>query len=369
MSLRKKINNLLEENLRKQVFSCVSIGISYKNPDDQKRTIVYSTKSTDEYYIKERSAGLFFDLASLTKPFATTLSLLSLLKEKKISVDARLEDILEEEIPAAKKNITIEQLLSHTAGFPPHREYYKKLAGVEVRQRKKLLLDLLLKEPLAAEPGRHTEYSDLGFMLLGLLIERITGLGLDEYFTGRITVPVGLEEHLFFKPAGLKKYRAARFAPVEFCPWRGRLLRGEISDENCWVLGGVCGHAGLYGDIKGVLELSGLILDIWLGKREHPNLERGDLLRFVTRRGEGKDAVRALGFDRPSPAGASCGQYFSAGSIGHLGFTGTSFWIDPDRELVIAVLSNRVHPSRDNEAIKKFRPEIHDRIVEWLGLA
>jgi CubicO group peptidase (beta-lactamase class C family) len=367
MDLEKKIRKLLEESIRNKVFPSVSVGVSYGNIKNKKKCIVYSGNINNDHK-KELKEDTFFDLASLTKPFATVLSLLSLLKERKISIKDQLIDIFNEELPIDKRNIRIEQLLSHTAGFPAHREYYKKLVEVKVEQRKELLLKLLLNEPLLAAPGRETLYSDPGYMLIGLLLEKVSGLEIDEYFSEKITAPIGLEEHVFYKSAGKKDIPADRFAPVEYCPWRGRLLRGEVSDENCWALGGVAGHAGLYGDIKGVLELSELILDIWLGKREHPNLNRQELVSFLTRRSAITRDTWALGFDRPSPAGASCGKYLSTESIGHLGFTGTSFWLDPERELVIVILSNRVHPSRDNLLIKKFRPEFHNQVVKWLGV-
>ena len=133
-------------------------------------------------------------------------------------------------------------------------------------------------------------------------------------------------------------------------------------------MGGVCGHAGLFGDIDSVLAITALILDIWKGRKKHPNIDSDDLRKFLKRRGDIKDNSWALGFDTPSPAGSSSGRYFSPQSVGHLGFTGTSFWIDPVKDIVIVLLTNRVHPSRENDKIKKFRPWFHDKIFETLDL-
>jgi CubicO group peptidase (beta-lactamase class C family) len=242
------------------------------------------------------------------------------------------------------------------------------LVNVSSEKRKDFLLDFLLKEPLVYKPGCQVIYSDLGYMLLGLIIEQIAGIDLDEYFKKMILETLGLAEHLFFNPLGSAKHPVAEFAPVEDCPWRGRILQGEVSDENCWAMGGVAGHAGLYGDINGVLALTGLLMDIWLGKRKHPHINSRDLLNFLERRTDIKGNTWALGFDTPTPGKSSSGKYLSTTSVGHLGFTGTSFWIDPERALAIVILSNRVHPSRDNELIKEFRPAFHDRVVELLGM-
>jgi len=366
MDLEKKLRKFIRESIDKNVFTCISVGISFIKNGNKNKCIV----NCDKFYDKKESScnNIFFDLASLTKPYVTVISILSLINKNKINLNHHLYDFFKEGINSDKKSITIEHLLSHTSGFPAYRDYFHNLVKEKKEQRKNLLLNLLLDEPLEAQPGCKVIYSDLGFMLLGLIIEKVSGIGLDEYFKKAIMEPIGLEEHLFYNPIGSKKYSYEQFAPVENCKWRGKLLQGEVSDENCWALGGVAGHAGLYGDIYGALALTELIMDIWLGKKDHPSIARSDLVYFLDKRSGIKGDTWALGFDRPNRIGASCGKYLSKDSVGHLGFTGTSFWIDPVRELVIVILSNRVHPSRDNELIKEFRPVIHDRIVEWLGL-
>ncbi len=369
MTLEKKIKRLLEKNIRNNVFPCVNVGISYEKNEKKKHHIISAERKIGQINKELVDGNLFFDLASLTKPFATALSLLALINSGKLSIKSRLKDFFNDNIPSDKRNISVEQLLSHTSGFPDHRPYYKKLVEVNHAQRPKVLLELLMAEPLLAEPGRAVLYSDLGYMLLGLVIEKVSGLKLDRYFSKMIMEPIGLDQNIFFKPIGSKKNQTGRFAPVEYCPWRGRILRGEVSDDNCWALGGVAGHAGLYGDVKGVLKLSELIMDIWQGQGCHPHINPRDFAAFLDRKSGIKGDTWALGFDRPNPAGgASCGKYLSTASVGHLGFTGTSFWLDPERKLVIVILSNRVHPSRTNKRIKKFRPAFHDQVVEWLEM-
>ena len=362
MDIDLKIKEFIKENIKNGVFPYASVGICFNEGDKRNKSIfVYENKSLNK--------EIFFDLASLTKPFAIVFSTLSLIKEKKLEINIKLRNIIDNEyLSHLNDSITIEQLLSHSAGFPAHRNYYKELVKVLPHKRKELLLDLLLKEPLVYKPGSKVLYSDLGYMLLGLLIEKISGLELDCYFNKMIVEPIGLAGHIFFNPLGSADHSPSEFAPVEDCPWRGRVLQGEVSDENCWALGGVSGHAGLYGDISGVLDLTELVMDIWLGKRKHPNIDRQDLGYFLKRRSWPKANTWALGLDTPTPGKSSSGKYLSTTSVGHLGFTGTSFWIDPERELAIVILSNRVHPSRDNELIKQFRPAFHDKVVEWLGL-
>lgn len=363
-----KIKNFIDEYLIRKAFTCVSVGILYKNKGKRDKLIIYNGNNCKNEKISV-NIKTFFDLASLTKPFATVFSILSLIKNNKLSIDSDIKILFEcSELNKEKEFITVEQLLSHSAGFPAHKNYFEELVKVSIENRKELLFKLLMDEPLVYKPGCKVIYSDLGYMLLGLIIEKISGEVLDDYSSKMIFGPVGLADHIFYNPVGSQKHSAGEFAAVEYCPWRCRPLQGEVSDENCWALGGVAGHAGLYGDISGVLDLTELILDVWTGKRSHPNINSDNMVSFLKKREKNKDNSWALGFDTPTPGKSSSGKYLSTTSVGHLGYTGTSFWIDPERELAIVILSNRVHPSRDNELIRQFRPALHDKVVEWLGL-
>lgn len=341
---------------------CLSKDHAYNNC-----LIVYGSK-INKFRNAEDLKNIYYDLASLTKPLATALSIVALVGEGKISLEGKITDYLPAVLPEDKWEITIYQLLNHSSGLPAHRPYFEELESLPAAGRKEKLLGLISAEKLAAPPGTTAIYSDLGYLLLGLIIEELAGVGLERYFQDKIVGPLGLGEGIFFNPPGRARKARETFMPTEDCPWRGRVLQGEVSDENCWVLGGVAGHAGLFGNIESVLSLTCAIMDIWQGKREHPCLRRKDLAFFLEAQSQVAGSPWALGFDRPTPGSSSSGQYLSPRSVGHLGFTGTSFWIDPDKGLVVVLLTNRVHPSRENLLIREFRPLFHDRVVELLGL-
>ena len=221
-----------------------------------------------------------------------------------------------------------------------------------------MALDLIKQEPVEAPPGAQSVYSDLGFILLGVVVERAGGSPLADYCRSAVFEPMGAL--LGFRgPKGAASAGLSLIAPTEDDPWRGRLLRGEVHDENAWALGGVAGHAGLFGTAEGVSVVVGHWLDGYKGRSR---LLQADLVkRFTTRQENIPGSSWALGWDTPS-APSSSGSRFSPASFGHLGYTGTSVWVDPSVELEVVLLSNRVHPTRRNESIKQFRPLIHDVI-------
>ena len=308
-----------------------------------------------------------FDLASLTKPLATTLSILCLIKDTCISLDDSLDFLLEKEVPLEKKNITLRHLLNHCSGFPDYIPYFYKLAEFSGEQRKKILQSWVVEEPLVCAPGEKSIYSDLGFMVLGWIVEKKSGMTLEQFVFEKILKPLGLQETVFFQPLHRKK-KERHFAATEKCAWRNRVVIGEVHDYNTHAVGGVSGQAGLFGDIRGVLELTTALLDQWQGRSSHPNYRTDDLKTFLERPNRAYKSTWALGFDTPSEKGSSSGRYFSKRSVGHLGFTGTSFWIDPEKDLVVVLLTNRVHPDKENNRIKEFRPLFHDTVVELLQM-
>ena len=344
-----------------RTFPGAAMAVSWGSPGKRKRIIQTYGHTT---YSQENlvHTGTVYDLASLTKPLATTLAILVLLKERRLQLSDQIADILPQ-LGTSRGGISIKDLLCHSAGFPAHQPYYLKLGRLAEEKRKDALLSLLAAETPAYEPGSTSIYSDLGFMLLGLIVEKKSGLELAEFFREKITEPLGLTEGIFYPPAG----ETSKCAPTEECPLRQRILCGEVSDENAYALGGAAGHAGLFGTVEGVLEMGVHLLDQWQGRGEHPNYRASDLRRFLTRQ-DIPGSTWALGFDTPSHTGSSGGRYLASTSVGHLGFTGTSFWIDPTRDLVMVLLSNRVHPSRENIQIKQFRPLFHETVMESLGL-
>jgi CubicO group peptidase (beta-lactamase class C family) len=199
-------------------------------------------------------------------------------------------------------------------------------------------------------------------MILCWVIEQVTGSRLDRFVTDEIYNPLGLE-HLFFVDLYSTKTREADFAATELCPWRNILLEGAVHDDNAYVLGGIEGHAGLFGTAQDVLSLLSELMAAYSGFPCTTVFERNLIQTFLKRH---EHTGRVLGFDTPSPVGSSCGQYFSRETVGHLGFTGTSFWMDLVRKVIIILLTNRVHPSRNNNKIKAFRPKLHDEVMKKL---
>lgn len=333
---------------------------------EKRKTIIQTYGHTDYSQKNPIDESTVYDLASLTKPLSTTLAILVLLKEGRIQLSDRISTIFPQTQDSFLHHVSIQDLLSHCAGFPAHKPYYLEIERCSKEKRKEALLRLLAAEPPAYEPGSASLYSDLGFMLLGLTVEKISGLELDCFFRERIAAPLGLTEKIFYGRVGRENAKKI-YAPTEDCSYRKRVLCDEVSDENAHALGGVAGHAGLFGTLVGVLEMGVHLLDQWQGREEHPNYRARDLGQFLTRQ-DIPGSTWALGFDTPSSTGSSGGRYLAPTSVGHLGFTGTSFWIDPTHDLVIVLLSNRVHPSRENSRIKQFRPLFHETVMESLGL-
>lgn len=318
----------------------------------------------DLYAAEPMGHATVFDLASLTKPLATTLAVLKLAEDGRIALNQSLVDVLPEYRGTSKKDITLAQLLNHTSGLPAHRPYYERLRKLTFRQRRAALHDLLKSEPLLVSPGLQTIYSDLGFMLLHQVVDKVTEMTIDRFVHRSFYEPLGLND-LFFNHV-THSFRPAPYAATEWCPWRGCLLKGQVHDDNAWVLGGVEGHAGLFGTAASVRQLLQYLMNDYLTGTSAMGLGPAMLrLLFVARKG----AFRPMGFDRREPRGSSAGRYLSEASIGHLGFTGTSVWIDPEQALIVVLLTNRIHPCRNNERIREFRPRFHDAVAQAVSKA
>lgn len=301
------------------------------------------------------TAATLFDLASLSKALSTALLCFSLFAEGRISPDDCLADLLPDvNIPPDKQRLTLRSLLSHSSGLPAYQPWFQNFAPVQHQDSKARLLRLIFDEPLAYRPGSRCLYSDLGFILIGCIVENVTGKDLAANFRELVAAPLKLEKELFYCPDATERLRCAA---TEDCPWRRRVIQGEVHDEHCWLLGGMAGHAGLFGTAAGVLRLCTAILDAWKG-RDAKCAWAAFLPQALRPQLDGQ--TWCMGFDTPTAGASSSGRYFSPASIGHLGFTGTSFWIDPDKELIAVLLSNRVHPSRENTKIRQFRPIFHD---------
>lgn len=302
-----------------------------------------------------------FDLASLTKPLATALAVMMLIRQNRLGLGQHLGAVLPAFGPTDKSAIKIYHLLVHNSGLPDYRPYYEELERLSPDQRRDALHKLLVKEPLLHPIGARVLYSDLGFMILAWLIEYIYGDRLDRFVSENVYKPLGLD-NLFFAGRNGRQSRHM-FAATEQCPWRKRLLVGQVHDENAYVMGGVQGHAGLFGTAAAVQKLLFELLSVYHGDPAH-DLFQPDLVRLFFKRLP--DCDRVLGFDTPALKNSSAGSYFSANTVGHLGFTGTSFWMDLDRWIMVILFTNRIHPTRENETIKEFRPILHDEVMRGL---
>lgn len=305
-----------------------------------------------------------YDLASLTKPLATTMAIMKLVDEGKIKLDQTLTDLLPIPSLSDKKSLGLRLILSHSAGFADWRPFYLDLIKYRLDQRKEILREWLIKEELEYEPGKGCIYSDLGFMILEWVIEEASGMPMHRYVENNIYEPLLLEKIFFGMDISLQ-FKEEMFAATEVCPWRKRVIRGEVHDENAFALGGYSGHAGLFGDVKSVFALLTLLMGHYCGERDD-YFKQETVREFFKRQEVVPGCSRALGWDTPSPEDSSSGKYFSPNSVGHLGFTGTSIWMDLERDIIIIFLTNRVHPTRNNEKIKAFRPVLHDLIMEDL---
>jgi serine-type D-Ala-D-Ala carboxypeptidase len=299
-----------------------------------------------------------FDLASLTKPLATAAAMMVLVQQGRLGLHTCLAEVLPGAVGPDKAKISMDMLLRHTSGLPAHRAFHTIVANRADPAR--ALIDAVLAEPLENRPGSCQVYSDLGYMLLCHVIETVTQQRLDQFVRDRVYTPLGIKD-LFFIDLDKKAVPVNRYRLVSTrdCPWRGRVLTGEVEDENAWAAGGIQGHAGLFGDAGSIYRLC---LEILHGLEQKPThfMDTRVLAEFV-KKYPGQTMV--AGFDTPSLSNSSSGRSFSRKSVGHLGFTGTSFWVDPDSGLVVILLTNRVHPCRSNEKIRKFRPAIHDCIA------
>jgi CubicO group peptidase (beta-lactamase class C family) len=247
-----------------------------------------------------------------------------------------------------RPDLTVADLLAHASGLPAWRPLYQAGDAQAMRAA-------VLAEPLEAAPGTRSVYSDLGFMLLGWHLEARLGAPLDQLFARRIAAPLGLE--LGFRPAD-----AAACAPTE------GTLRGVVHDDNARVLGGVAGHAGLFGTAADVSRVAHALVAAWHGARSTalPRLWPAARVQQMWRPSGVPGSTWCLGWDRPAATGSSAGARWPRDGVGHLGFTGCSLWIDPPRARWVVLLSNRVHPTRANERIKAFRPVLHDAVVAAL---
>jgi len=304
-----------------------------------------------------------------------------------LDLDAPVAAIVPEFISASpetkqdlrRREVTLRMLLAHSSGLPAYERLFLK-----ARTRADLL-HAALAMSLATDPGQRAEYSDIGFIILGVALERLANESLDRFCQREVFGPLGMTSTTYNPPPGQRKTipptanECGANPPVREKPksqpsagvkqnpalsqsstFRGRLIQGEVQDENASVLGGIAGHAGLFATAEDVARFAHCMLN-----GGPPILRPETVARFTRRESSPEGTSRALGWDTPSPPSQS-GKYFSSSSFGHLGYTGTSLWIDPERRLSITLLTNRTWPDCANDAIRQLRPNFHDAVIEAL---
>lgn len=297
-----------------------------------------------------------WDLASLTKVVGMTTAMMQLVEQDRVELDAPVVQYLPEFAGEGKERVTVRQLLTHSSGLPSWRPLYKEATTPDTA------VAIVFATPLDTVPGARMVYSDLGAILLGKIVERVSGSTLDGYLARHVFGPLGMTSTVYRPDASVRD----RIAPTEFDPWRQRHIRGEVHDENAFMLGGVSGHAGLFstaGDLARFarMMLAGGTLD---GVRI---LRPSTIAQFTAVQDPGL-SHRALGWETPSGQN-SAGHRMSARAFGHTGFTGTSMWMDPEAGVFVILLTNRVNPSRQNTRISRVRVALADAVMAALGWA
>ena len=328
--------------------------------------------------VSELQKEMVYDVSSLTKVVVTTSLAMYLVERGLLDVDRRLSHVFQTFSIHGKERMTVRDLLMHTSGYAAYAPFYKRIAKSDDVERCGFMSTRGASESVCQEifrmrleniPGKVAKYSDIGFILLGHVIEQVSGMSLRRLAEREIFSRLKMHSSGFIDLSELKRKAVVpvndAIAPTNICSWRRRLICGEVQDENAWAMGGIAGHAGLFSTAAD--------LDIFCQEMINCYHGRGTLFdknlvhRFWTKDERVEGSSWTMGWDTPTPGASQSGQYFSQKAVGHLGFTGCSLWIDPERELSVILLSNRVHPSTENELIKKFRPQVHDLVMEALG--
>ena len=344
---------VLQEAIVQKVFPAASIAVTLQGK-------LVALKAYGQFTYEPASSpattGTVFDLASLTKIVATTTMAMILYERGLIDLDAPVVSIVPEfgGSDARHRDVTVHMLLAHSSGLPAYEKLFLRA------QTREELLAAAFATSLVSDPGTKAEYSDIGFIILAVALERIAEESLDRYCQREVFGPLAMLHSAFNPPAS---WRASIPPTADDRSFRKRIIQGEVQDENASVLGGVAGHAGLFATTEDLATFAHVLL------QGGAPLVRPETLALFTRRETAPAGTsRALGWDTPSSPSQS-GKYFSSRSFGHLGYTGTSLWIDPERQLSVTLLTNRTWPDCSNKDIKDVRPAFHDAVVSALEKA
>jgi beta-glucosidase-like glycosyl hydrolase/CubicO group peptidase (beta-lactamase class C family) len=346
-----KINNIMNEAIFDSTFPGGVVTIVKDGTIAYQKGFGYETYKKLEP-IKEDAV---YDLASLTKVTATTAAVMKLVEEGKIALKDKIGKYIPEFSSGEKKNITIENFLLHNSGFPPFRVYVDSLKSEHK------IIEAIKNEPLTYKTGTDYRYSDLGFILLAEIIEQVTGTTLDRYLRKTFYYPLGMSS-TFFNPQKMGTYFIDRIPPTEIdTVYRDTTIHAEVHDERSYYLNGVAGHAGLFSSGKDLAIFCQMLLnDGWYAGKRY--LDASTIKQFTKR--QGKHSNRGYGFDRKSGKNSTAGSLTSDKTFGHLGFTGTSYWIDPENDVAVIILTNRTYPYRSyGEKISTVRAQIADVVM------
>jgi CubicO group peptidase (beta-lactamase class C family) len=348
---------ILEKAIAARAFPACSLAVTFRGELVAHKAL---GRFTYDPGAPEVTTSSIFDLASLTKVVATTAMAMILYERGLLDLEAPVTAIIPEfagpldDNDPQRRTVTLRMLLAHSSGLPAYEKLFLRA------QTREKLRQAAFTTQLTAAPGTRAEYSDIGFIILGVALERLADEHLDIFCQREIFGPLGMA-HTTFNPAAALRDSIPPAADDRI--FRHRIIQGEVQDENASVLGGVAGHAGLFSTAEDLAIFAHAMLN-----GGHPILRASTVELFSRRESAPEGASRGLGWDTPS-APSQSGKYFSPRSFGHLGYTGTSLWIDPERQLSIALLTNRTWPDCANQAIKQVRPAFHDAMMEALGNA
>jgi CubicO group peptidase (beta-lactamase class C family) len=353
---------LLEDAVRDRIFpGCVFAVLAGRDP-----AATMNVQAVGRFTYEPESSpvepGTVFDLASLTKVLATTAAVMRLYDRRLLELDAPVSDWLPEfsasnPSDTRRSRVTLRMLLDHSSGLPGYVRLF------ETENGRSAMIAAALREPLTADPGKRSEYSDIGFIILGYLVEKIAGERLDSFCHREIFAPLGMNTSGFCPD----QMQRASIPPTEHDrSFRKRVIQGEVHDENASMMGGIAGHAGLFSDALDPLRLATCILSHGVAPSGVQLFSSKTIAQFAEPAQQPPGTSRALGWDTPSIPSSS-GNFFSRQSIGHLGFTGTSLWIDLDAAVAVTLLTNRTWPDRSNQAIRRLRPRFHDSVRRELA--
>jgi CubicO group peptidase (beta-lactamase class C family) len=343
--------SVLRNAIVARVFPAASVAVTHRG---KVKALKAFGRLTYEATSPEVTPNNIFDLASVSKAIATTSMAMILHEHGKLDLETPLENVVPEFAgdDERRSRVTLHHLLAHSSGLPAYEKLF-----LRARTRDELLR-AAFHAPLIAAPGITAEYSDIGFIILGVALERIADETIDHFCQREIFARLAMAHTAFNPPAA---WRALSVPTANDLAFRHRIIQGEVQDENASVMGGVAGHTGLFATSHDVAVFANAMLD---GAR--PLFRPETTTLFTRREFSPPHTSRALGWDTPSSPSQS-GKYFSSSSYGHLGYTGTSLWLDPEREISITLLTNRTWPDCANQAIKQVRPAFHDAVMEALG--